>query len=175
MIGMWLLIAVAVLGLQFTVGGATSDDFSIPGTEAQLGVDLLTDRFPSEGGVSGRVVFEAPDGTITDPLAETAVDATLAELAAGPHVLGVSDPYDPTGAAISADGRIAFATVRYDITPPGAAEGEAAEAAVDDRSRRRSPGRTVTRDRPRHGGRRRQRGDRARSSPWSCCSWRSVR
>ncbi len=77
------------------------------------------------------VVFADPDGDVTDPVARTAVEATLAELAAGPHVLGVSDPYDPVNAAVSVDRRVAFATVRYDITPPGAAEGEAAQAAVE--------------------------------------------
>ena len=60
MIGAWLVIAVAVLALQASVGGETSDDFTIPGTEAQLGVDLLRERFPTEGGVSGRVVFADP-------------------------------------------------------------------------------------------------------------------
>ncbi len=130
MIGAWLVIAVAVLGLQVTVGGETSDDFRIPGTEAQRGADLLTDRFPSEGGVSGRVVFADPDGDVTDRSARTAIEATLAELTEGPHVLGVSDPFDPANAAVSADGSVAFASVHYDITPPGAAEGEAAEAAI---------------------------------------------
>jgi len=130
MITAWIAIAIAVLGLQVTIGGDTSDDFSIPGTEAQQGIDLLTDRFPSEGGVGGVVVIADPDGDVTDRVARAAVEATLAELADGPHVLGVSDPYDPANAAVSADGRVLFATVRYDVTPPGAAEGQAAKAAV---------------------------------------------
>ena len=41
MIGLWLVVAVAVLGLEANVGGETSDDWSIPGTEAQLGSDVL--------------------------------------------------------------------------------------------------------------------------------------
>ena len=40
MIGLWLVVAVAVLGLEANVGGETSDDWSIPGTEAQQGADV---------------------------------------------------------------------------------------------------------------------------------------
>ena len=131
MIAAWLVVAVAVLTLQSTIGGETSDDFSIPGTEAQQGIDLLRERFPAEGGVSGRVVFADPDGDITDPAARSAIEATLAEIAGGAEVLGVTDPFDPANASVSADGDIAFATVRYSIDPPGPEQCEAAEAAVE--------------------------------------------
>ncbi len=131
MIGAWLVIAVAVIGLNASVGGETSDDFTIPGTEAQQGIDLLDERFPNQGGVSGQIVFADPDGDITDPAARAAIAETLAEFAAGPNVLAVTDPYDPANASVSADGRIAYATVRYSVDPPGPEEGEAAEAAVE--------------------------------------------
>jgi putative drug exporter of the RND superfamily len=131
MIGAWLIIAIAVLALQSTVGGETSDDFTIPGTEAQHGVDLLRDRFPSEGGVSGRVVFADPDGDITDPAARAAIAETLARISVGEEVLAVTDPFDPSTGSVSADGRVAFATVRYSVDPPGPEQGEAAEAAIE--------------------------------------------
>ncbi|HEX4981394.1 MAG TPA: MMPL family transporter, partial [Ilumatobacteraceae bacterium] len=119
MIGVWLVIAVAVIGLNSSVGGETSDDFTIPGTEAQRGIDLLEDRFPTQGGVSGQIVFADPDGDITDPAARAAIDETLLAFATGPNVLAVTDPYDPASASVSADGRIAYATVRYSVDPPG--------------------------------------------------------
>ena len=131
MIGAWLVIAVAVIGLNASVGGDTSDDFTIPGTEAQRGIDLLEERFPTQGGVSGQIVFADADGDITDPGARDAIAETLAALAGGPNVLAVTDPYDPANASVSADGRIAYATVRYSVDPPGPEEGEAAEAAVE--------------------------------------------
>ncbi len=131
MIGAWLLVAVAVFALQSTLGGETSDDFTIPGTEAQRGIDLLEERFPSEGGVSGRVVFADPDGDVTDPAARAAIAAALDEIAAGSEVLAVTDPFDPALASVSADGGVAFATVRYSVDPPGPEQGEAAEAAIE--------------------------------------------
>jgi RND superfamily putative drug exporter len=131
MIGLWLVVAVAVLGLEATVGGETSDDWSIPGTEAQLGSDVLEAGFPTEGGVAGRVVFADPDGDVTDSEARAVIGETLAAFAGGPNVLSVTDPFDAAQPAISPDGSVAFATVRYSVDPPGAEEGEAALDAVE--------------------------------------------
>ncbi len=131
MIGAWLVVATAVFALNAAVGGATRDDFTVPGTEAQRGIDLLDARFPTQGGVSGQVVFADPDGDITDPTSRAVVAETLGELAEGPDVISVSDPYAPGGGAVSPDGGTAFATVRYSVDPPGAEQGEAALDAVE--------------------------------------------
>jgi RND superfamily putative drug exporter len=131
MIGAWLVLAVAVFSANASFGAGTSDDFRIPGIEAQEAADLLEERFPSEGGVDARVVFADPDGDVTDDRSRTAIGETLAELAAGPNVLAVSDPFDAAQPAVSADGRIAYSTVRYSVDPPGEAEGEAALEAVE--------------------------------------------
>jgi RND superfamily putative drug exporter len=130
MIGVWLVIAVAVLGLDASVGGETSDDWSIPGTEAQQGADVLEQSFPTEGGVAGRIVFADPDGDVTDATARAAIEQTLAAIEDGPSVLSITDPFDPAQPAVSPDGRVAYATVRYSVDPPGPAEGEAALDAI---------------------------------------------
>ena len=131
MIGAWLAVAVAVFSLQISVGGEVSDDYTIPGTEAQQGIDLLEERFPSESGLSAQIVFADPDGDVTDPTARAAIAATLAEVAAGDEVVGVTDPFDAANASVSARGDIAFATVRYSVDPPGPEQGEAAIAAAE--------------------------------------------
>jgi RND superfamily putative drug exporter len=130
MVFAWFVVVVAVVGLKSSVGGQTSDNFKIPGTEAQQGIDLLNKRFPSHGGASGQVVFADPDGTITDAKARATIAASLGEIANDPKVVSVSDPFDPAAGSVSADGRIAYATVRYNVDPPGKAEGEVAKAAV---------------------------------------------
>ena len=131
MIALWLVIAATVFALDASIGGELSDDFNVPGTEAQRGADLLDEQFPTQGGVAGRVVFAAPDGDITDAAARAAITATLDEISTGPNVLGVSNPFDPANAALSPSGDIAYATVRYSVDPPGAAEGNAALEAVE--------------------------------------------
>ena len=73
MIFAWLVVVIAVVGLQRSIGDSTSDKFNIPGTEAQRGIDLLNDRFPSQGGSTGQVVFADPDGNVTDATARQTI------------------------------------------------------------------------------------------------------
>ena len=127
----WLVVVIAVVGLKGSIGGSTSDNFKIPGTEAQQGIDLLNERFPAQGGSSGQVVFADPDGNVTDATARATIATTLSEIAKDPEVVSISDPFDPAAGSLSADGRIAYATVRYSVDPPGKAEGESAKAAVE--------------------------------------------
>jgi RND superfamily putative drug exporter len=112
-IGAWIVVAVVVVGLRGAVGGATTDRFTLPGTETQQAVDLLESRFPAQAGANGQVVFHAPSGTLADPANRAGVDATLVALRATPGVVGVTDPFDPAGSSISPDGRTGFTTVLF--------------------------------------------------------------
>ncbi|MFG2882391.1 MMPL family transporter [Streptomyces sp. NPDC048297] len=115
------LIWVALLTLA-GVGAASappagSTSFSIPGTEAQKAFDLLEQRFPgmSADGATGRVVFKAPSGEkMTDHANKAAVRKTVKELRGGSEVASVADPY--TGHAISANGTVAYASVKYKVS-----------------------------------------------------------
>ncbi len=131
MIGAWLIVALAVVGFQASAGGETSDNFRIPGTEAQQAIDLLDARFPAQGGSSGQIVFAADHGTLIDPDNRAAVQATLDAVASGDNVLGVTDPFDPANPTVNADATVAYSIVRYAVDPPGEAEGHAAIAAAD--------------------------------------------
>ncbi|WP_217246419.1 MMPL family transporter [Streptomyces sp. AC602_WCS936] len=115
------LIWVALLTLA-GVGAASAPpagttSFSIPGTEAQKAFDLLEERFPGTAadGATARVVFKAPDGEkMTDPDNKAAVEKTVSDLADGSEVASVADPYQ--GNAVSQDGTIAYASVKYDVS-----------------------------------------------------------
>ncbi|MFJ6073909.1 MMPL family transporter [Streptomyces sp. NPDC093065] len=115
------LIWVALLTLA-GVGAASAppagnSSFSIPGTEAQKAFDLLEQRFPgaSADGATARVVFKAPSGEkMTDAGNKATVEKTVGELADGSEVASVADPY--TGNAVSKDGTIAYASVKYDVS-----------------------------------------------------------
>ncbi|MGV9276931.1 MMPL family transporter [Streptomyces griseosporeus] len=115
------LIWVALLTLA-GVGAASApaagnSSFSIPGTEAQKAFDLLEQRFPgmSADGATARVVFQAPDGQkITDAGNKATVEKTVKELSDGSEVASVADPF--TGKAVSKDGTIAYASVKYEVS-----------------------------------------------------------
>ncbi|MFB8776836.1 MMPL family transporter [Streptomyces broussonetiae] len=115
------LIWVALLTLA-GVGAASaptpgSTSFSIPGTEAQKAFDLLEERFPgmSADGATARVVFKAPEGEkMTDAEHKATVENAVSELSGGSEVESVADPYQAD--AVSEDGTIAYAQVRYDVS-----------------------------------------------------------
>lgn len=122
MLGGWLVVLAAVIGLTAAFAGETNDEFTIPGTESQDAFDLLDERFPAQAGTSAQVVFAAPDGTeLTDEANAAQVAAVLADVAELPDVIAVSDPFEAD--TVSESGTIAYAEVRYDA--------EAAEVGLE--------------------------------------------
>ncbi|MEU8001975.1 MMPL family transporter [Catellatospora sp. NPDC049111] len=115
-LGLWvLLLGLAGAGAA-TLSGKMSNDFSIPGTEAQRAIDQLGERFPEAhaGGARARVVFAAPEGkTMTDPDMQAAVGRVVGALNTAPQVARVIDPY--TAKTFSPDLRYAFAHVTYGV------------------------------------------------------------
>ncbi|MFF3512012.1 MMPL family transporter [Streptomyces sp. NPDC002573] len=115
------LIWVALLTLA-GVGAASapvagSSSFSIPGTEAQKAFDLLEQRFPgmSADGATARVVFKAPGGEkVTAKADKAVVEKTVRDLRDGSEVVSVADPF--AAHAVSKDGTIAYAQVKYKVS-----------------------------------------------------------
>ncbi|MET8943138.1 MMPL family transporter [Streptomyces sp. NPDC004542] len=136
-----LLTLAGVAAAGAPAAGSTS--FSIPGTEAQKAFDLLDQRFPgsSSGGATARVVFKAPGGEkMTDAAHKATVEKTVKELADGSEVVSVADPY--TAHAVSKDGTVAYASVRYE--KPGMELEDASRTALKDTARQaRGGGLTV--------------------------------
>jgi RND superfamily putative drug exporter len=111
----WLLVVVAVFASAAMFSGKTSNEFSVPGTESQVAMDLLEKKFPAAGGGSARVVFAAPeDEKLTDPENRAAVTRTVERASHAPEVVGAVSPFESK--AISKDGRIGFADVFYPVS-----------------------------------------------------------
>ncbi|HEY3481897.1 MAG TPA: MMPL family transporter, partial [Streptomyces sp.] len=115
-----VLIWVALLALA-GVGAATApsaptDNFTVPGTEAQHAFDLLHERFPGSNadGATARMVFKAPGGQkITAGPNKAAVERVVEELKHTPQKATVADPFSGGGDAVSKDGTTAYASVSY--------------------------------------------------------------
>ncbi|MEV7774530.1 MMPL family transporter [Kitasatospora sp. NPDC086791] len=115
----WLLLAAAALTALATFGRVTSEAVSIPGSDSQAAKDIADRAFPAPASGKQPVLLHTPDGAapLTDPAATAAVRSTAAAIAAVPHVVAVTTPYDPAGAtAMSADGHTAYLSVELDVT-----------------------------------------------------------
>ncbi len=115
-IGVWVFAAIVLASAAVALGGKTVDVFSIPGAPSQQATDLLNQRFPTQAGDSGSVVFAATRGsTLRDPSLAAAIAATQARLSTLPHVTEVVGPATPGvgGAFVSRDATIGYANVQY--------------------------------------------------------------
>jgi RND superfamily putative drug exporter len=128
-LGTWILIAVAAFALNSSIGGASNDTFTLPGAESQRAADALNDRFPSQSVYTSQVVLHADEG-LTTRAAKQAIHAGVTALADVPHVVDVTDPYDPRGPTVSEDGKTAFSTVAFDTDKIALPEYEAAHSAT---------------------------------------------
>jgi RND superfamily putative drug exporter len=115
----WLLLLVVALGAARAAGGAFNSDLSLPGTDSQAAVSLLTQHFPAASGETDQVVIHATGGAAVDSApVRSAVTAALARVSALPGITSVISPYTAAGAAqVSRDGAVAFARVTWGAQP----------------------------------------------------------
>jgi putative drug exporter of the RND superfamily len=110
----WIAAAIGIFAISNAVGKKTASSFTLPGTNSQQAVDLLSSRFPAQAGDADQIVFHAKTGKLTDASDRAAIESAVARVARLPHVTGVISPYARGQHAISRDGTIAFATVTFD-------------------------------------------------------------
>ena len=128
-----VLVALGLAGAA--AGGSFVDDFRTPGTESQSAIDVLDERFPAESGDTANVVFAVDSGTLREPERQAAIERTVEEIRAQPHVTGAPNPFAENSRQLSEDARIAYVPVQYDDTASalGKRPRRSARAGVRDR------------------------------------------
>jgi putative drug exporter of the RND superfamily len=129
-LGLWLVAAFAVVSLQSSLGGQFNDSFRVPGVESQKAADILTDRFPAQGGQTARIVFRTGDGRLDDARHKATVEQARRQLSTGHDVSGVTDPFAAQSAAVSADGHTGYVDVAYTVTKLTVAQLDDAKVAA---------------------------------------------
>lgn len=125
---LWLAALAGLQALQHAYGGDYSDDFSLPGTQSQDGLDVLRAHAPTAGGYSSQVVLH--DGSKALSEFSGQVSTAVTDLQKLPDVLSVQNPLPPSGSTppppptgtpntgpLSTDGRTAYITVRFSVQP----------------------------------------------------------
>ena len=113
----WIVLLIGTVAGAGAFGGSYHFTFTTPNSDSKRAQDLLESRFTSRSGDDVNVVFESPNGTVDDPAARTAIDATLRRFGTQPHVRTVVSPFSAEGARqISRDRKVAYGTLRLDQT-----------------------------------------------------------
>ena len=111
-LSVWIvLLAGLALGAAI-LSGPSTNNVTIPGTEAQRALDSLATQFPAASGGSGSIVIAAPAGrTVTDARGQAAIAAITAEARRLPDVAAVLAPAQ-TG-QVSRDKSVAATRVQF--------------------------------------------------------------
>jgi RND superfamily putative drug exporter len=111
----WIVALIGVGMAAGSVGSKFTEEFKLPASDSQEAFDLLETKFPAQSGDTSLIVFKAPGG-VESAAVERKMNGVFAEVAGFPHVSEVASPYKGGGAAaISDDGKIAYATVQFDV------------------------------------------------------------
>jgi putative drug exporter of the RND superfamily len=115
-IAVWLAVAIAVHVVAASAGEDWTDNLTLPGTGSTRATDLLQEKLPQQAYGTIPVTLRDTKGTLGDSASKDAIDRTVANLKAVPHVIRVVSPLDPQAAALlSKDGKIGYISIALDI------------------------------------------------------------
>jgi len=121
----WLVVFVALIGLNAAFHGKLINDFKIPGSDTQRATDLITAKFGGHKGAALRVVVAAQDGKRLDTAERS---ATIRRMLAAGHaserslaenrkdVSAITSPLASGSKQLATSGRVAYFDVQYDRT-----------------------------------------------------------
>jgi len=112
----WVVLLLIAGGAALLFMKGTDNTFTIPGTEAQEGIELLDRTFPQASGTSAQLVLVTADGAhVSDEPYASAIADAVDELADLDGVLAVTDPFDEmVSGMVSDDGEAAIVRLQFD-------------------------------------------------------------
>ncbi|MFH8248914.1 efflux RND transporter permease subunit [Microbacterium sp. B2969] len=120
----WLLLLGIAGGSAAIFMKGTDNSFSIPGTEAQAGLEQLSRSFPQASGTSAQLVVVAADGdSVADDPYKSEIEKAVSDLEDLDGVLAVTDPFNEMVSGLVSDDesaaiiRLQFDGQATDVTP----------------------------------------------------------
>ncbi|WP_328500289.1 MMPL family transporter [Streptomyces sp. NBC_00457] len=123
---LWLAALAGLQVLDRAHGGEYSDDFTLPSSQSQDGLDVLKAHDPDAGGYGAQIVLHDASKPLTDVSSQIATVVT--NLQKLPHVISAQNPLPAPGTTpppagtpnvgpLATDGKTAYITVRFDAQP----------------------------------------------------------
>jgi putative drug exporter of the RND superfamily len=130
-IGVWVVIAIALVAISSATGSKTSENLTLPGTGSTLATELLEENLPEQAYGSNPVVLEAPAGKkLTEPAFATATEETVKNLQGLPHVNSAKSPLEEGSQTLSKNQQIGYVPLVLGIGP-GEIDEEQAQKYLD--------------------------------------------
>src|SRR5499427_2311956 len=130
-LALWVLIAVALVGVSHHLGDNTNDSVTLPGTGSQQASDALAKSFPDQANGSSPIVLHVASGKLTDSKYSQAVGQAAAAVAKAPDVASVVSPLSSQGAAaLSKNQQTGYLAVTLSVSP-GAMSVDDAQAIIN--------------------------------------------
>ncbi len=131
-IGVWLVLAIALVLIGQAGGSKTSENLTLPGTDSTIATELLEDNLPQQAYGSNPLVMEAPKGAkLTDPKYSAGVAETAKNLEALHDVNSATSPLSPQGVNfLSKNRQVGYIPVVLAIGP-GEIDEEEAQRILD--------------------------------------------
>jgi putative drug exporter of the RND superfamily len=112
----WVLVLSGLLAAKSAFGGDYVNNYNVPGSQSDDGLNRLNDTFSSQGGYGGQVVFHAKKGTVSGEAA--AINEATGNIAKLPDVIKAVSPFaSPSSGMVSKDGTIAYSSVSWSVNP----------------------------------------------------------
>jgi putative drug exporter of the RND superfamily len=125
-LGVWLVVAVALVGVSHRLGDNTNDNLTLPGTGSQHATDALSKSFPDQANGTSPIVLHVSTGKLTDSKYAGAVNQAAADVAKAPDVASVVNPLTSQGAsALSKDQATGYLSVTLSVNPGQLTEDDA--------------------------------------------------
>ena len=122
----WLVVAVALVGVSHRLGDNTNDNLTLPGTGSQHTTDALSKSFPDQANGTSPIVLHVSTGKLTDSKYASAVNQAAADVAKAPDVASVVNPLTSQGAsALSKDQATGYLSVTLSVNPGQLTEDDA--------------------------------------------------
>ncbi len=135
-LGVWLVVAVLLVGISKQMGDNTNDNLSLPGTNSDQATQILDKSFPVQANGTSPIILHAPSGgKLTDSKYSGAVNTAASDVAKNPNVASVVNPLTQQGAGqLSKDQTTGYLSVGLKVSPGSLSQEDAQDiinAAAD--------------------------------------------
>ncbi|HEY2436991.1 MAG TPA: MMPL family transporter, partial [Solirubrobacteraceae bacterium] len=117
-LGVWLVVAIALVAVSHQTGDNTNNNLSLPGTGSQSATNALAGPFPDQSNGTSPIVIHTNSGKLTDSKYANAINTASADVAKAANVASAVNPLTQQGASqLSKDQATGYISVTTSVNP----------------------------------------------------------